>query len=123
MGLNFIGAAMFNWTLFITLMSYLLFFFIIIGAVLTGLKRGLVRSSIRLGTLIVFIIVAGLLTAPIAKALMGVDVSFMGVEYNGAVANNLSDVVKSLLFNIDGVEAAANASPALMQLIENILML
>lgn len=120
MGLSFVCAATFNWTLFITLMSYLLFFFIIIGAVLAGLKRGLVRSSIRLGTLIVFIIVAGLLTAPIAKALMGIDVSFLGVEYNGAVANNLSDVVKSLLFNINGVETAANASPALMQLIENI---
>lgn len=120
MGFNFIGAVMFNWTLFITLLSYLLFFFIIIGAVLAGLKRGLVRSSIRLGTLIVFIIVAGLLTAPISKAIIGIDVSSLGVEYNGAVASKLPDVVKAFLFTIDGVEAAANASPALMQLIENI---
>ena len=44
----------------------------------------------------------------------------MNVEYNGQIATNLTDVVKALLFSISNVEAAANASPALMQLIENI---
>lgn len=110
----------FNWTLFITLMSYLLFFFIIIGAVMAGMRKGLVRSTMSLGSLIVFIVVAGLIIAPITSAILGVDVSFLNVEYNGQIATNLTDVVKALLFSISNVEAAANASPALMQLIENI---
>lgn len=118
MSLSMLGA--FNWTLFITLMSYLLFFFIIIGAVMAGMRKGLVRSTMSLGSLIVFIVVAGLITAPITSAILGVDVSFLNVEYNGQIATNLTDVVKALLFSISNVEAAANASPALMQLIENI---
>lgn len=118
MSLSMLGA--FNWTLFITLMSYLLFFFIIIGAVMAGMRKGLVRSTMSLGLLIVFIVVAGLITAPITSAILGVDVSFLNVEYNGQIATNLTDVVKALLFSISNVEAAANASPALMQLIENI---
>ena len=118
MSLSMLGA--FNWTLFITLMSYLLFFFIIIGAVMAGMRKGLVRSTMSLGSLIVFIVVAGLIIAPITSAILGVDVSFLNVEYNGQIATNLTDVVKALLFSISNVEAAANASPALMQLIENI---
>lgn len=118
MSLSMLGA--FNWTLFITLMSYLLFFFIIIGAVMAGMRKGLVRSTMSLGSLIVFIVVAGLITAPITSAILGVDVSFLNVEYNDQIATNLTDVVKALLFSISNVEAAANASPALMQLIENI---
>lgn len=118
MSLSMLGA--FNWTLFITLMSYLLFFFIIIGAVMVGMRKGLVRSTMSLGSLIVFIVVAGLITAPITSAILGVDVSFLNVEYNGQIATNLTDVVKALLFSISNVEAAANASPGLMQLIENI---
>lgn len=118
MSLSMLGA--FNWTLFITLMSYLLFFFIIIGAVMAGMRKGLVRSTMSLGSLIVFIVVAGLITAPITSAILGVDVSFLNVEYNGQIATNLTDVVKALLFSISNVEAAANASLALMQLIENI---
>lgn len=118
MNLFYLGA--FNFILFINLITYILFFFIIIGTVLTGLKRGLIRSSIRLGTIIAFTIIAGLITIPITNAILNIDVSSLNVEYNGAIATNLSEVVKAFLFQINGIESAANASPALMQLIENL---
>ena len=120
MNFSFLGATGFNWTLFITIMTYVLFFFIVIGAVLKGMKRGFVRSTIRLGILIGLIIVAGLVSMPIAKAIAGIDLSSFGVAYGDGVAQNITEIVKGLLFEVEEVKLAAVASPALMALIEGL---
>ena len=120
MNLSLLGAVGFNWTLFITIITYVLFFFVVIGATLKGMKRGAVRSAIRLGILVTLIIVAGLISMPIAKAIAGIDLSSLGVAYGDGVAQNLTEVVKGLLFEVEDIKLAAYASPALMALIEGL---
>ena len=104
MNFSFLGAASFNWTLFITIMTYVLFFFIVLGAIGKGMKRGGLRASIRLVILVGFTIVAGLVSMPIAKALMGIDLSSLGVAYGDGIAQNLTEIIKGLLFEVEEIE-------------------
>ena len=122
MNLTMLGNATagFNWTMFITIITYVMFFFIVIGAVLKGVKRGATRAAIRLGTLVVLMIVAGLVSMPIAKAIAGIDLSSLGVAYGDGVAQNITEIVKGLLFEVEEIKLAAYASPALMALIEGL---
>ena len=120
MNFSFLGAVSFNWTLFITIMTYVLFFLIVLGAIGKGMKRGGLRASIRLVILVGFTIVAGLVSMPIAKALMGIDLSSLGVAYGDGIAQNLTEIIKGLLFEVEEIRLAASASPALMALIESL---
>ena len=114
----FLGA--FNWNLFITLMTYVILIFAIVAGALKGFNRGLVRSSVRFGTLAVCIIIAGLISLPISKAIMKINVSFLQVEFNGEIATSMTDVVKALIYGIGDVEGLIESSPTLAALIDGL---
>ena len=116
--MQFLGA--FNWNLFITLMTYIILIFAIVGGALKGFNRGLVRSSVRFGTLAVCIIIAGLISLPISRAIMKINVSFLQVEFNGEIATSMTDVVKALIYGIGDVEGLIESSPTLAALIDGL---
>ena len=72
-----------NYNLIVALATYIPFALIILLEVLKGYKRGVVSASVRFGIFAGLMVVALFIATPIAQALMGVDVSFLGVKYEG----------------------------------------
>ena len=104
----------------ITLVAYLVLVLSLAIGFLFGLKRGLVRSSIRLGTFLVFVVIAGLITMPISNAIANIDISGIGWEVNGEVVSNLPDGITALLLQNEQISQAAAEMPSVLSLIESL---
>ncbi|MBO4412457.1 MAG: hypothetical protein J5779_00375 [Clostridia bacterium] len=109
-----------NYNLIVSLTTYLAFALIILAEVLKGYKRGVISASVRFGIFAGLMVVALFIATPIAKALMGVDVSFLGVEYEGEVQTTLPAVIKAILYQSQAIKDAAASSPALTAFIEGL---
>ena len=107
-------------TSIITLVAYLILLLSLAIGFLFGLKRGLVRSSIRLGTFLVFVVIAGLITMPISNSIANIDISGIGWEVNGEVVSNLPDGITALLLQNEQISQAAAEMPSVLSLIESL---
>ncbi len=104
----------------ITIVIYTLFFLTLIIGFLWGLGRGLKKSSIRIGTLLILLIIAGFITSPISKALLTIDLSGLNISMNGTIVTTIPEAIRSSLFSIEGVQEAANSMPSVMAFIEGL---
>ncbi len=105
-------------TLIITIVTYVLFFLGLLSGFLWGLKRGVKKSAIRLGTLVVFMIIAGLITAPISGALLKIDLSGFNLSVDGEMVTTIPETLKNLVLSNAQIADAAAEMPALMSIIE-----
>lgn len=104
----------------ITIVIYTLFFLTLIVGFLWGLGRGLKKSSIRIGTLIILLIIAGFITSPISKALLTIDLSSLNININGTVVTTIPEAIKSSLFSIQGFQEAAISMPSVMTFVDGL---
>lgn len=84
-----------NINLIIIIVIYSLFFLGLIISALYGLGRGLKKSSLRLGTLIGFLIIAGIITPFISNALVGIDLSSFNIHINGALVTTIPEIIET----------------------------
>ena len=120
MGINNLLEISFNWNLLITVVTYVLVVLVLAVGALKGMKRGLVRSSVRFGFLIAFILVAFFVTTPISKAILSIDGTFMHVEYNGEICKTIGEAIKGYILSIEEIANIANNSPSVMAIIEGL---
>lgn len=98
----------------VTLVSYLLLGIILISSFFIGYKRRLIRGGVSFAISIVLIIAAYLITPPISKALLGMNVSVDGV------GKPLSQIIVDLVCSIGSVKTAVETSPALKTFLETL---
>lgn len=91
-------------------------FFLIIGF-LYGLKRGLVKSIIRILGVIVACTLVVFITEPIADALLNLDISSSGLEVGGITVSTINDTIIAYLSKISVVAELISASPTIKAVI------
>lgn len=104
----------------ITVSVYCLFFIGLIAGALIGLKRGLKKSSLRLGSLALFLLIAGFITYPISKALLTINLSSLNINVGGTAVSTIPELIRNGLFSINGFQEAAEAMPSIMTLVEGL---
>lgn len=109
-----------NLNLIVSLATYIPFALIILLEVLKGYKRGVVSASVRFGIFAGLMVVALFISTPIAQALMGVDVSFLGVKYEGEVQTTIPAVIKAFLYQSEAIKDAVTSNASLNALIEGL---
>lgn len=109
-----------NFSLIITLSVYIVLILSLVVGFLLGLKRGLVKSSIRLGVFILCMIIAGFITKPISNALLSMNISKFGIVVEGKVASTLSEALKGSFLANEKVLDAVNSMPSVMKLIDSL---
>lgn len=87
---------------------------------LIGFKRGLVKSSIRFGVFVGLLIVAGLISSPIANALTKINLSGLNLVINGTIVETIPEAIKSLIFSNSLMEGIATSSPSTVKLVESL---
>lgn len=106
-----------------TIVSVVIYAFLALALIigfLIGFKRGLVKSSVRFGTFIVLILVAGFISTPIANALSTIDISGLNIVVGGTVAKTLPNALKNLIFSNSIMEGVAESSPSTVALVEKL---
>ena len=109
-----------DYNLLITLSVYFLFIISLVIGFFVGFKRGLIKSSIRFGLLILFFIIAGLITPPISSAISQIDISGLNWEINGNVAKTLPEGFKALILSNQEINQAASEMPSISKIIEGL---
>src|SRR5574344_1803521 len=93
----------------ITIVIYALFFLSLIIGALWGLGRGLKKSSLRLGTLVIFLLIAGFITPLISKALLTINLSSFNININGTIVTTIPELIRNSLFSIEGFQEVAES--------------
>lgn len=83
-----------------------------------GYKKGLIRTSVRAGMFVLFAIIAGIITMPISKAIMKIDISSLNWEVNGVVAKTIPEGIEQMILENAQVAEAVEAVPSTMELID-----
>ncbi len=109
-----------NLSVVFSLVAYFVLFLALIIGFFVGLKRGLVKSSMRLGTLVVLLIVAGLITIPISTAIANINISSFNWTINGEVAQTIPEGLKALILSNEQIAAAATDMPSILQIVEGL---
>lgn len=105
--------------LIITIVVYALFFLSILLGALWGLGRGLKKSSLRLATLVGFIIIAGIITPLISRALLTLDLSWLGIDIGGNAVTSISGLIDSALSQIPQFEQISTL-PSVLTFVEGL---
>lgn len=103
----------------ITIILYVLFFLSLLVGALWGLGRGLKRSSLRLATLVGFLIIAGIITPFISKALLPLDLSWLGIKIGGNAVNTISEFIDYGLAQIPQFEQISTI-PSVLAFVEGL---
>ena len=97
----------------------LFFMFLIFGALL-GLKRGLVKATIRIITILISCVAVIFLVTPITNAILTTDISSTGLTIGDIPVTTISDTMIAYIGQLLGVGTLLSASPTLLALINAI---
>ncbi len=95
--------------------------FLIFGVAL-GMIRGLAKSSIRFGTILLSAVVAFFVTTALTKVIAGIDISSFNVNVDGRPATTIADVIEMLLSSISVVGEVLKASPTTSRIVSALPM-
>ncbi|MDD4110540.1 MAG: hypothetical protein PHS54_03190 [Clostridia bacterium] len=105
--------------LIITIVIYSLFFLSLLVGAFWGLGRGLKKSTLRLATLVGFLIIAGIITPLISSALLTIDLSFLHIDIGGNVVTTIPNLIDTALAEIPQYEQLS-ALPSVMTFVEGL---
>lgn len=97
----------------------LFFFFLVIGALL-GLKRGLVKSTIRIISVIIACVAVIFLVDPISSAILTTDLSSTGLTIGEIPLTTINDTLLAYIGQLLGIGSILATSPTLLALISAI---
>ena len=100
--------------LIVTIVSYVLFFLIILISFISGYKRGAKKTIVNFVISLTMIIIAFLATPPISNAILNITVNA------GGTPKPLSQIIVDYLSNISFVKTILDTSPSAISLIENL---
>lgn len=96
---------------------YGFFALMVIVGFLYGLKRGLIKSAIRIIAVLVSCVVVVFLTEPITNAILNLDISSAGLELGGVSVSTVNDTIINFLSQISVVAELISASPTIKAVI------
>lgn len=104
----------------ITLVAYVILSLTLLIGFFVGLKRGLKKSAIHFGTLAVFILIAGFITAPISLQLTKINISSFNLKIGETVVETIPHAIQILVESAPGFESVLDAVPSITSLIEQL---